>query len=339
MVQQVIAMRQRVPRLRPLALTIVITASAALPAAAQSDEQTGAEVAKQVEEKIGIYRAPVTAEYVEAIGSRLVGNLEDNPYTFKFHIVDQFDPNAFALLGGWVYVSRGLLVLANTEDELAGVIGHEIIHITERHSANRQRRGMFGGILKIPGAVVGAVVSEDLGNLLNAPINTVTQISLASYSRSQESESDRLGMRLAAESGYDPIALADILAHLQADVEMLTGERHKSSFFDSHPFGPDAKFLYVFHGGSGSDKAQIKESLAYGVAKMNVDTDNQYAFTRAVAAHMFSRYDGVLKVDGEVGNKKAYDPRSYLKLAEEAMAQRVGEACDDLESSNRSLLS
>ena len=104
-------------------------------------------------------------------------------------------------------------------------------------------------------------------------------------------------------------------------------------------FGPAAKFLYVFHGGSGSEKAQIKESLTYGVVKMNVDTDNQYAFTRAVATHMFSRYDEVLKVDGEVGNKKAYDPRGYLKLAEAAMAQRVGEACDDLESSNRSLLS
>ncbi|MDY5784586.1 class II fructose-bisphosphate aldolase [Corynebacterium sp.] len=91
-------------------------------------------------------------------------------------------------------------------------------------------------------------------------------------------------------------------------------------------------FDFVFHGGSGSEKEKIEESLRYGVIKMNVDTDTQYAFTRPVAAHMFENYDGVLKVDGEVGNKKAYDPRSYMKKAEQSMAERVIEACQDLHS-------
>jgi fructose-bisphosphate aldolase, class II len=95
--------------------------------------------------------------------------------------------------------------------------------------------------------------------------------------------------------------------------------------------GDGAKpFNLVFHGGSGSDLEDIREALSYGVVKMNVDTDTQYAFTRPVAGHMFSNYDGVLKVDGEVGNKKAYDPRSYLKAAETGMAARVVEACEDL---------
>lgn len=100
-------------------------------------------------------------------------------------------------------------------------------------------------------------------------------------------------------------------------------------------FGPDAKFYLVFHGGSGSDKSQIKETLGYGVVKMNVDTDTQYAFSRAVADHMFKNYDGILKIDGEVGNKKVYDPRVYLKAGETAMAARVGEACDDLTSTGK----
>ena len=90
----------------------------------------------------------------------------------------------------------------------------------------------------------------------------------------------------------------------------------------------DAKpFDFVFHGGSGSLKSEIEDSLRYGVVKMNVDTDTQYAFTRPLAAHMFANYDGVLKVDGEVGNKKVYDPRSYLKKAEASMTERVIEAC------------
>lgn len=103
-------------------------------------------------------------------------------------------------------------------------------------------------------------------------------------------------------------------------------------------FGSDAKFYLVFHGGSGSEKHQIKETLGYGVIKMNVDTDTQYAFTRPIVDHMLKNYDGVLKIEGEVGNKKQYDPRAYLKAAETSMAQRVGEACTDLESSGKSLL-
>jgi fructose-bisphosphate aldolase class II len=96
-------------------------------------------------------------------------------------------------------------------------------------------------------------------------------------------------------------------------------------------------FDFVFHGGSGSLKSEIEDSLRYGVVKMNVDTDTQYAFTRPVAGHMFTNYDGVLKVDGEVGNKKTYDPRTYLKKAEAGMAERVVEACNDLHSAGRSV--
>ena len=96
-------------------------------------------------------------------------------------------------------------------------------------------------------------------------------------------------------------------------------------------------FDFVFHGGSGSLKSEIEDALNYGVVKMNVDTDTQYAFTRPIAAHMFSNYDGVLKVDGEVGNKKVYDPRSYLKKAETSMSERVVEACNDLHSAGRSV--
>ena len=95
-------------------------------------------------------------------------------------------------------------------------------------------------------------------------------------------------------------------------------------------YGEDSRFYFVFHGGSGSELRDIHEALDYGVVKMNIDTDMQYAFSRAIAGHFFKNYDGVLKVDGEVGNKKAYDPRSYLTLAEAAMAERVKQAVQEL---------
>ncbi|MEM7681362.1 MAG: class II fructose-bisphosphate aldolase [Planctomycetota bacterium] len=102
-------------------------------------------------------------------------------------------------------------------------------------------------------------------------------------------------------------------------------------------FGDDAKFWLVFHGGSGSGKHEIHETLGYGVIKMNVDTDCQYAFTRAIADHFYKNYDNVMKIDGEVGNKKFYDPRAYLKLGEAAMADRVKEACEDLRCVGKTL--
>jgi fructose-bisphosphate aldolase class II len=108
----------------------------------------------------------------------------------------------------------------------------------------------------------------------------------------------------------------EILKELQDEVAKKTGK--------------ERPFDLVFHGGSGSSLDEIREAVGYGVVKMNVDTDTQYAFTREIAGHMFTNYDGVLKVDDEVGNKKAYDPRSYLKLAEQGMAARVTRACEDL---------
>ena len=101
--------------------------------------------------------------------------------------------------------------------------------------------------------------------------------------------------------------------------------------------GRDKPFDLVFHGGSGSSLEEIREALDYGVVKMNVDTDTQYAFTRPIVEHMFRNYDGVLKIDGEVGNKKLYDPRAYGKAAEAGMAARVVEACEDLRSAGTAL--
>jgi fructose-bisphosphate aldolase class II len=101
--------------------------------------------------------------------------------------------------------------------------------------------------------------------------------------------------------------------------------------------GKTNPFDLVFHGGSGSSAQEISDAVDYGVIKMNIDTDTQYAFTRPVVGHMFANYDGVLKVDGDVGNKKAYDPRAWGKLAEAGMAKRMVEACQQLRSAGQKI--
>ena len=106
------------------------------------------------------------------------------------------------------------------------------------------------------------------------------------------------------------------------DIQKVVGEK----------YGKEMPFDLVMHGGSGSTLEEIQEAVDNGVIKMNIDTDTQYAFTRPVVSHMFENYDGVLKVDGEVGNKKAYDPRAWGKKAEAGMAARVVEACQRLGS-------
>ena len=111
------------------------------------------------------------------------------------------------------------------------------------------------------------------------------------------------------------------------DIQKAVGEK----------YGREKPFALVFHGGSGSALEEIHEAIDYGVVKMNIDTDTQYAFTRPIAAHMFQNYDGVLKVDGEVGSKKAYDPRSYGKAAEGGMAARVTKACEELRSAGQKI--
>ena len=119
----------------------------------------------------------------------------------------------------------------------------------------------------------------------------------------------------------------ELLGEIQADVAKRLGDRLATKVGDKK-----TPFDLVMHGGSGSTAEEIATAVRNGVIKMNVDTDTQYAFTRPVADHMFKNYDGVLKIDGEVGSKKAYDPRAWGKAAEKGMAARVVEACERLGS-------
>jgi predicted Zn-dependent protease len=144
------------------------------------------------------------------------------------------EPNAMALPGGYVYFSRGILVLANSEDELAGVMGHETIHVHERHSRKSQNKGIFTGILSIPGAIVG-IFAPTAGGIMMAPFSMMN----ASYSRKHEKQADDLGAKLTAKSGYNPFGLPHILKKIAEDTKMETGTEEERSFYNSHPYTPN----------------------------------------------------------------------------------------------------
>jgi predicted Zn-dependent protease len=177
------------------------------------DRRAGEEHAKRVDAEVGLLRDPALEAYVTQIGRRLLRQAPPTEFAFQFQIADQDAPNAFALPGGFVYVSRGLLVLSNSEDELANVIGHEIIHVERRHAAARQD------------VMVG----------LPAILGYAAMAQAAAFSRDQEREADRLGQELAARSGYDPAALASFLISMEYGERLQLGFSRFQGWLDTHP--------------------------------------------------------------------------------------------------------
>ena len=222
-----------------VSLVFMLTGCGAILQSVEKDKELGRETAKQVEADMGIYNDAERTRYLNKVGDRLVAVNPDQTFDYQFAIVDQWVPNAFAVPGGYIYVSRGLLVLTNNEDELAGVVGHEIIHVSRRHSARQMAKARTPMLFALPGAVVGSVISERLGNILMAPAAMLGGGYLAFHGRQDEFESDQLGQQLSAGAGYDPAELAPILARLEDFSETYTGEKRIPGFFDTHPMTPD----------------------------------------------------------------------------------------------------
>ena len=205
----------------------------------EKDVAQGRETAKIVAVEMGIADDPDTTRYIQQVGDRVAEGNPDQRFEYQFQILDQFEPNAFALPGGWIFVSRGLLALTLSEDELANVLGHEVVHVSSRHSAKQQRKAILPTLLSVPGAIVGGVISQDLGNLINMPVFLMGGAYLAAHSRQDEYEADQLGQAIAADAGYNPKALAPILSRIEDFAEMQTGEQRIPGFFDTHPSTPD----------------------------------------------------------------------------------------------------
>ena len=180
----------------------------------KDDVIVGRQAAESVASQIGLLDDPELVAYVAGIGKKLLRGLPRREFAYHFAIVDQMEPNAFALPGGHVFVSRGLLALANNEDELANVLGHEIIHAAKRHSAQQQAIQRYQSVLSLP--------------------RSRAQM-MAAYGRDMEREADELGQKLAATAGYDPMGMSTFMRRLDQRERLLIGAPRAPTFFDSHP--------------------------------------------------------------------------------------------------------
>ena len=202
------------------------------------DKLLGEQNAQMVESQMGIYKDADKTAYLRQVGNRLVTGLENPLFEYQFHLVQDPSPNAFALPGGYLYVTTGLIPILESEDELACILGHEIVHSNNRHSVKQLKKSIFPKMLEIPGNLIG-VISPNLGTLFNAPIETSNSLLFASYGRSAETEADEEGIQLAAKAGYNPNAMISSLARLSKTVEVATQQEERKSYFNDHPYTPD----------------------------------------------------------------------------------------------------
>jgi predicted Zn-dependent protease len=218
-------------------LTLPITACFTLMG---GEQKIGDEAARQVEAEMGIVQHAELNEWVSEIGRALVAVTDDPDRAFRFRIVDMAVPNAFALPGGHIYVSRGLLSLVNSEDELAGVIGHEIGHVIGSHASRRiTLAAPFKIITGLTGWVTG-ILTPRVGQAIRDGGDTLTDgLLVAPYGRQQERDADRIGLRLAAAAGWDPEGLPRFLHTLGRDEELRIGGERETSWLDSHPATPE----------------------------------------------------------------------------------------------------
>lgn len=231
---------------------------------AEDEQKLGDQEAENVKKTMGLIEDPKTLAYVQTIGNRLAKHSPRKDVKYTFQIVDMEAPNAFALPGGYVYVSRGLLVLVNSEDELAGVMGHEIGHVAGRHAVQRVTRSVATSPLRIATGIAGAAVSivtPGLGDSIAGVGEVASAAVIAPYSRDQEREADRIGQEMAANAGWDPEGLSSLLESLGKADRLLSGKEHQSSFFDTHPATDERVAETRKHA------AQLKTSPAPPIAK------------------------------------------------------------------------
>lgn len=205
----------------------------------QQEKQVGAQEHPNIIAEFGEYDHAAVQSYVRQVGARVTQNTERPDVDYKFYVLDSPIANAFALPGGYIYISRGLLAIAGSEAQLAAVLGHEAGHITGRHSAERYSRGV---VTQLGAGLLAAAVDK---SGVTQALGIGSDLYLKSYSRAQENEADTLGIRYLARSGYDPSAMTSFLENLQnaSAFEALENGQEGSgagmSYFSTHPATSD----------------------------------------------------------------------------------------------------
>ncbi len=212
--------------------TILFVAGFPAIGSATDEEVIGAQADRSIVHRFGLYDDPKISAYVERVARRVLDQVTDKEYDYHFRLLDDPMVNAFALPGGYIYVTRGLLASVNSEAELACVIGHEIGHVTGHHAMRQTKKQIGSILLALGGLAASKEMRQNAGAWLTVSTTLSSQI-IAGYGREFEMESDQTGMILASEAGYDPGGMARFLSTLKL-VDQLGGRTYHG-FMASHP--------------------------------------------------------------------------------------------------------
>jgi predicted Zn-dependent protease len=206
----------------------------------EREATVGKQAAAEVAQSMGLVEDPDLVAYVRQVGARVAAHSPRKDVPFQFAIANMAETNAFALPGGYVYVSRGLLALARSEDELANVLAHEVGHVAAKHAAQRETRALGVGLLSVLGTVAAGALggqaaagaASQIGQLAGAGL-------IASYGRDQERQADEVGQQMARSAGFDPGGMTTFLNALDSEVTLRLGQPRRPTFLDSHPATPE----------------------------------------------------------------------------------------------------
>lgn len=299
------------------------------------ENQVGASEHQKIEQQYGFVTDKALSEYVQRVGASVTADTERSDVRYKFYIIDSPIVNAFALPGGYIYVSRGLLALANSEAELASVLGHEAGHITGRHSAERYSHSVIGTLGV--GVLSAAIGSDGVSQALNLGSN----LYLSSYSRDQENEADTLGLRYMTRAGYAPHAVPSFLYSLQRQTELeaaLNGRAaNQYNYFATHPATSDrvskTRAESNAYPQDGADKREAylsaidgmvygdsaKHGLIRGQSFYHPEIDftftvpDDFELTNSTAQVVASNKKGGVVIFDMAANEKALSPADYIR--------------------------
>ena len=279
------------------------------------ERELGQAAANELEQTVGLVPDGAFVDYVGEVGRRLVAQVARQPNApYAFRVTDEPEPNAYALPGGFVYVTRGILALANSEDELAGVIGHEIGHVVARHSVRRVEASTpFSLLFGVPSAIVG-IVSPTVGGILGGVGKLASGFVLAPYSRGQEREADRIGIELAARAGWDPAGLPGLLRTLEREQALAGSDPSRISFFANHPPTPErvrdtTAAARDLTRGSGQPVAATRSEFLARLDGLVVGPDPAGGI---FVANLFQHPDLLLALEMPVGWKTRNTPAAVL---------------------------
>lgn len=255
---------------KSLAVAALAVTASACGVSTQQEVQMGAEYASQINAQIPLVRDPEANRYITVIGDSIARLADDRNLQWRFFIVDSREVNAFAVPGGFVYINRGLIQRADNMSMLAGVLGHEIAHVTLRHSINQMQRAQTANV----GVVLACVLTNICeGQAAQAAIQVGGAAYFARHSREAESEADAYAVRYVTRAGIDPRGIPQMF-------RVLLDERQRSpagveAWFMTHPLAEDRIAATTRHI-QGVDPLIIQQ--------LTTDSQNYQAFRRRLAA-------------------------------------------------------